>query len=201
MPASGPSYLRRHYPGGFDEADAAEIFGRHLDGIADDHVLELTHVERKRIFNLGYYTWVEQQGVSWRISTVASDQSFWRGLTGAIPAWDAHDRRDSMPKSDASGADQMSEEAGRVISTYLKLARLASARPRRCARRWCRSRRRRRSSMTAMTVGIGGSTMSRTPMAMIWALIRAGRKDLTGARAASCRATATFCSARAPATT
>jgi len=28
------------------------------------------------------------------------------------------------------------------------------------------------------SVGIGGSTLSRTPMAMIWALIRAGRKDL-----------------------
>src|SRR5256886_2813266 len=27
-------------------------------------------------------------------------------------------------------------------------------------------------------VGIGGSTLSRTPTAMIWALIRAGRKDL-----------------------
>src|SRR5215472_16175159 len=32
------------------------------------------------------------------------------------------------------------------------------------------------------TVGIGGSTMSRTPMGMIWALIRAGRKGLTCAR-------------------
>jgi glutaconate CoA-transferase, subunit A len=31
-------------------------------------------------------------------------------------------------------------------------------------------------------VGIGGSTLSRTPMAMIWALIRAGRKDLCCAR-------------------
>ena len=31
-------------------------------------------------------------------------------------------------------------------------------------------------------VGIGGSTMSRTPMGMIWALIRAGRKDLTCCR-------------------
>ena len=27
-------------------------------------MLELTHGERTRIFNLGYYTWVEQQGVS-----------------------------------------------------------------------------------------------------------------------------------------
>jgi glutaconate CoA-transferase subunit A len=32
------------------------------------------------------------------------------------------------------------------------------------------------------TVGIGGSTLSRTPMAMIWALIRAGKKRLTCAR-------------------
>jgi glutaconate CoA-transferase, subunit A len=32
------------------------------------------------------------------------------------------------------------------------------------------------------SVGIGGSTMSRTPMAMIWALIRARRKDLLCAR-------------------
>jgi glutaconate CoA-transferase subunit A len=31
-------------------------------------------------------------------------------------------------------------------------------------------------------VAIGGCTMSRTPMAMIWALIRAGRKDLTISR-------------------
>ena len=32
------------------------------------------------------------------------------------------------------------------------------------------------------SVGIGGSTLSRTPMAMIWALIRAGRKDLSCVR-------------------
>jgi glutaconate CoA-transferase subunit A len=32
------------------------------------------------------------------------------------------------------------------------------------------------------SVGIGGSTLSRTPMALIWALIRAGRRDLSCAR-------------------
>ena len=32
------------------------------------------------------------------------------------------------------------------------------------------------------SVGIGGSTLSRTPMAMIWALIRSGRRDLSCAR-------------------
>ena len=33
-----------------------------------------------------------------------------------------------------------------------------------------------------MTIGVGGSTMSRTPMAMIWELIRQGRRSLTAAR-------------------
>src|SRR4051794_6550938 len=32
------------------------------------------------------------------------------------------------------------------------------------------------------SVGIGGSTMSRTPMALIWQLIRAGRKGLSCSR-------------------
>ena len=56
-------HLGRQYPGGFDEVHAGEIFGHHLQGIADDHLIELTHIDRRRIFNLGYYTWVEQQGV------------------------------------------------------------------------------------------------------------------------------------------
>jgi glutaconate CoA-transferase subunit A len=34
-------------------------------------------------------------------------------------------------------------------------------------------------------VGVGGSTLSRTPLAMIWALIRAGRRDLVCARSIS----------------
>jgi glutaconate CoA-transferase, subunit A len=35
------------------------------------------------------------------------------------------------------------------------------------------------------SIGIGGSTLSRTPMAMIWALIRAGRRELTCVRGIS----------------
>jgi cysteine synthase len=82
------SYLARRYPDGFDEVSAGEIFSRHLEGVADDHVLELTHRERKRVFNLGYYTWVEQQGVSIDDFDQRRDQKFWRTLTDAIPAWD-----------------------------------------------------------------------------------------------------------------
>ena len=82
------AYRARHYAQGFDEVDAGELFGRYLGGIADDHVLELTSVERKRIFNLGYYTWVEQQGVSIDDFDRRKSQDFWRGLVDTIPAWD-----------------------------------------------------------------------------------------------------------------
>ena len=82
------SYFRRHYAGGFDEVNAGEIFGHHLQGVADDHLIELTHVDRRRIFNLGYYTWVEQQGVSVEDFDRRKDAAFWTGLHASIPAWD-----------------------------------------------------------------------------------------------------------------
>ena len=81
-------HLAKRYPDGFDEVNAGEIFGQHLDGIADDHVLDLTHAERKRVFNLGYYTWVEQQGVSVEDFDRRKDQAFWRSLVASAPAWD-----------------------------------------------------------------------------------------------------------------
>jgi cysteine synthase len=82
------SFLARRYGDGFDEVNAGEIFSRHLEGVVDDHVLELTHFDRKRIFNLGYYTWVEQQGVAIDDFDRRRDQRFWRGLVDGIPAWD-----------------------------------------------------------------------------------------------------------------
>jgi cysteine synthase len=81
-------YAAKHYPGGFDEVNAGEIFAGALEAIADDHMLELRHQDRKRIFNLGYYTWVEQQGVRFDHFEKRKDQSFWRGLVDSIPAWD-----------------------------------------------------------------------------------------------------------------
>jgi hypothetical protein len=58
-----------------------------LEGIADDHVLELSHFDRKRIFNLGYFTWVEQQGVAIDDFDRRRNPRFWRGLVDSIPAW------------------------------------------------------------------------------------------------------------------
>jgi cysteine synthase len=81
-------FLARRYGDGFDEVNAGEIFSRHLEGVVDDHVLELTHFDRKRIFNLGYYTWVEQQGIEIGDFDRRKDQRFWRDLVHSIPAWD-----------------------------------------------------------------------------------------------------------------
>ncbi len=82
------SYVQRKYPNGFDQVNAGEVFGRHLESVADDHVLELRHTDRKRIFNLGYYTWVEQQGVTVEDFDRRKDQTFWRSLVDSIGEWD-----------------------------------------------------------------------------------------------------------------
>jgi hypothetical protein len=81
-------YVERRYPHGFDDVNAGEIFSRHLEGASDDGVLELRHTDRTRIFNLGYYTWVEQQGISLEDFDSRKSQDFWGELVGSIPTWD-----------------------------------------------------------------------------------------------------------------
>jgi hypothetical protein len=49
----------------------------------------LDEAERRRIFNLGYFTWVEQRGVSIEDFVARREQGFWRGLRDRLPAWDA----------------------------------------------------------------------------------------------------------------
>lgn len=48
--------------GVYGAAKAAVDFNRHLLGLRTDSMEELTYTGRKRIHNLKYYTWVEQQG-------------------------------------------------------------------------------------------------------------------------------------------
>ena len=69
--------------------DAAEVFGRRMLGAGTDDLLELTRADRDRIFNLGYYTWVEQQGVSLGATSRCGGSAFWRGLRDLLPVWDA----------------------------------------------------------------------------------------------------------------
>jgi cysteine synthase len=48
--------------GEYTEINAAADFARYLQGQSTDHMLELRYPDRRRIHNLKYYTWVEQQG-------------------------------------------------------------------------------------------------------------------------------------------
>jgi hypothetical protein len=58
-------------------------------GANTDDMLELTTKDRERIFNLGYFTWVEQQGVTLEEFAARKPQSFWQQMRDVIPVWDA----------------------------------------------------------------------------------------------------------------
>ena len=51
-------------------------------------MLDATQRERERIFNLGYFTWVEQQGIKVADFDRRKRQDFWRGLQALVPQWD-----------------------------------------------------------------------------------------------------------------
>jgi cysteine synthase len=80
--------LRGRYRSGFGPAEAAAVYARHVEGASVDHVLECGRVERTRIFNLGYFTWVEQQGVPLELFEARREQAFWRELRSYVPLWD-----------------------------------------------------------------------------------------------------------------
>jgi cysteine synthase A len=80
--------LARDFPAGFGASEAAETFGRSLEGVGTGDMLELTDEDRRRIFNLGYFTWVEQQGVAVEDFVARADQAFWRDLRELLPQWD-----------------------------------------------------------------------------------------------------------------
>ena len=49
--------------GAYNAHEAALDHAVHMLGLKTDSMLELTYTERKRVHNLKYYTWVEQQGM------------------------------------------------------------------------------------------------------------------------------------------
>ncbi|MDA8201740.1 MAG: pyridoxal-5'-phosphate-dependent protein subunit beta [Chloroflexi bacterium] len=78
----------KYFGGEFDTVGAGEVFGEHILGTTTDNLLELTRKDRERIFNLGYYTWVEQQGVSIEEFKVRKDPAFWTEMRSIVADWD-----------------------------------------------------------------------------------------------------------------
>jgi cysteine synthase A len=76
--------------GQYSEVDAAGHFARYLMGESTDNLLELSHQDRKRIHNLKYFTWVEQQGKTFdEINAQWNQPDYWTGIQGQVGAIDA----------------------------------------------------------------------------------------------------------------
>ncbi len=76
--------------GEFTELNAAAAYHQYLMGITIDYVQELTYYDRKRIHNLKYYTWVEQQGKTYEeIQAQWYVSNYWTDIPRHIEEIDA----------------------------------------------------------------------------------------------------------------
>ena len=71
--------------GEYDQLDAAADFARYLQGVTTDNMLELSYIDRKRIHNLKYFTWVEQQGKTYEeIMAQWYQDDYWTGVQSQV---------------------------------------------------------------------------------------------------------------------
>ena len=87
-PSSRADFLQHRYHGEYSHTDAAEAFGQHLGHVSTENMIDMTEADRRRVFQLGYYTWVEQQGTPFEMFEERRHQDFWRGLRRYVDVWD-----------------------------------------------------------------------------------------------------------------
>jgi len=76
--------------GAYTTLDASADFARYLHGASTDHQLELRMDDRRRIHNLKYYTWVEQQGRTFEeITAQWHAPDYWTAVQGQVAEIDA----------------------------------------------------------------------------------------------------------------
>ncbi len=76
--------------GEYTEIDAAAHFARDLHGLTTDNLQELNYIDRRRVHNLKYFTWVEQQGRTYEeIMAQWYDPAYWTNFQQQIPEIDA----------------------------------------------------------------------------------------------------------------
>jgi hypothetical protein len=81
--------MRAEY-GEYRELDAAGHFAQYLQGVSTDHMLELRYVDRRRVHNLKYFTWVEQQGRTYEeINAQWYEPDYWTGIPVQVDEIDA----------------------------------------------------------------------------------------------------------------
>jgi len=81
----------RREQGEYTDLDAAGDFARYLQGLTTDNMLELRYTDRRRIHNLKYFTWVEQQGKTYEeITAQWYDAEYWTDTQGQVQEIDRH---------------------------------------------------------------------------------------------------------------
>jgi cysteine synthase len=76
--------------GAYRETDAASDFARYLHGQSTDNLLELRYPDRRRVHNLKYFTWVEQQGKTYaEIQSMWQEPDYWTAVQKQVPEIDA----------------------------------------------------------------------------------------------------------------
>jgi cysteine synthase len=76
--------------GEYAAQDAAAHFAHYLHGQSTDNMIELTYADRRRVHNLKYFTWVEQQGRTYdEIQAQWYDRDYWTSFQAQIPQMDA----------------------------------------------------------------------------------------------------------------
>jgi cysteine synthase A len=76
--------------GDYDQQSAAVDYNRYLQGLTTDHTLDLRYEDQRRIHNLKYYTWVEQQGKTFEeIQAQWHERDYWTGIQAQVPEIDA----------------------------------------------------------------------------------------------------------------
>jgi hypothetical protein len=79
-----------HERGEYTARDAAVGYHQYLMGLSTDYMEELTYPARKRVHNLKYYTWVEQQGKTFEeIQDQWYDPGYWGGIHQQVEEIDA----------------------------------------------------------------------------------------------------------------
>jgi len=76
--------------GAYSEKDAAADFARYLQGQSTDNLLELRYPDRRRVHNLKYFTWVEQQGKTYaEIQSMWQEPDYWTNVQKQVPEIDS----------------------------------------------------------------------------------------------------------------
>ena len=76
--------------GEFTQTDASSVFAQHIQGLTIDHMIELNYYDRKRIHNLKYFTWVEQQGKTFEeIQSQWHEDQYWEQIPSCTEEIDA----------------------------------------------------------------------------------------------------------------